>query len=109
MTNDEFNNAIKEVLGGFLKTALIFWILSQTNLKNDIVAFIGFNSLADIAVIYYFDSWGIPYLLGWLTASGLLTALGLLSQDVFTLYLIVGVLILLGNSERKKKKRRKRG
>ena len=106
-TGRGFSDAIKGVVSGFIITAMIAGILNLTNQKNDIGAIEGVNSLAGIIIIYNFESWGNGYLIGWLCATGILSALGLIDSSLFYLYLVIGALVLIGNLERQRRRKRR--
>ena len=52
--------------------------------------------IGSILIILKMESWGIGYGVGWLIATGVLSSVGLVESWLFTIYVIVGVLVLIG-------------
>lgn len=108
MSEEGFKEAIKGAIISIVVTALIIIILNLTGNQDNIPLILGANALADIIIISEFEDWGKGYLIGWLIGSGILTVIGILDQDIFLLYLLIGVGIFFGKSKIRKKRRQRR-
>jgi len=94
-----FSNATKGAVGGVILSFLLGVIPRLPfvpSVYGDILKLIEVvNLVGSIVLISSFESWGVGYLIGWLSGTGIMSSVGLVESWLFTIYAVVGVVVLI--------------
>jgi len=98
-TRSGFRNAVIGVLEGIILSAVLGIIPQIPHVPSYYVGIIQLIQavylIAGILVILAMESWGFWYLIGWLFGMWIMHSAGLVETWLFTIYAIVGVLVLV--------------
>jgi hypothetical protein len=95
-----FSEAVKGGIGGFIVSAFLQVIATLPSLPSyyagifrlfEVVSLVG-----GILLIFAMETWGCGYLLGWLFGMWVASTAGLVESWLFTIYAIVGAVVLFG-------------
>jgi hypothetical protein len=95
-----FKEAFEGVVGGIIISTL--WAIIPT-LPFVPSYYVGIFQLLQVVslvggifLIFAMESWGLGYLLGWLLGMWALSSVGLVESWLFTLYAVVGAVVIIG-------------
>ena len=94
-----FSNAIAEVVVGIILSAILGVIpaLPVSSYYVGIFQLLEVISLVGgIVLIFAMESWGFGFLIGWLFGTWIMSSAGLVESWLFTLYAVVGLIVLIG-------------
>ena len=93
-------DAVEGVLAGIIFSAILGVIPRLPSVPSYYVGIIQLievvNLVGSIVLVYAMESLGAWYLMGWLFGMWIMSSAGLVESWLFTIYVIVGVLVLIG-------------
>lgn len=100
-------DAVEGVLAGIILSAILGVIPTLPSVPSYYTGIIQLievvNLFGSIVLVFGMESWGAWYLIGWLFGMLIMSSAGLVESWLFTLYTIVGVLVLVGKVLQKAK------
>ncbi len=95
-----FREAIVGVLGGIILSTVLRVVPTLPFVPSYYTGIFQLVEAASliggILLILAMEKWGIGYLLGWLIGTWIMFRIGLVESSLFTLYAVVGTVILVG-------------
>jgi len=102
-----FRDAVEGVLAGIILSAILGVIPKLPSVPSYYVGIFQLievaNLVGSIALVFGMESWGAWYLIGWMFGMWIMSSAGLVESWLFTIYVIVGVLVLIGKILQKAK------
>jgi len=103
MSNDirgGYGDAVTGVVAGIILSALLEAIPRLPSVPSYYVGIFQLieivNLLGSIVLVFTMESWGAWYLIGWLVGMWIMFYAGLVESWLFTIYVIVGAIALIG-------------
>jgi len=99
-----FESGIREAVlggfGGFILNVVLDIIPTLPSIPSYYVGIVQLLKavllIGGIPLIFAMESWGLGYLLGWLVGMWMMSTVGLVESWMFTLYAVVGIVVVLG-------------
>jgi hypothetical protein len=102
-----FRDAIEGVVAGIILSTILGVIPKLPSVPSYYVGIFQLievvNLLGSILLVFAMESWGAWYLIGWICGMWIMSSAGLVESWLFTIYAIVGVLVLIGKVLQKAK------